>query len=350
MMGKTRHLYGSKAYFLFRINRGLRILAFLLVIILTGCIPLSFDDFQPTTTIAPTGTKVVLPATWTVAPPTLTATASISPTITISPSITPTQTGTYIPTPTYTPAPISLDPSPTTDWSTARLPDCTFTASEDGVRIRTAPFVDPYHVLPTMEPGKPYAAVITKPTYTLLVDNREPLGWIDYRLLVLSFEGKDCLKEYDQREFWDFPLCFFNPLGEIYGYTRSDFSEPMRTLGPEITMVVLNQGEDYYFTAYGSSGPSFVVKKEEVELHGNCDDIPTLAKAITETSLYSDLPSQGGTVVYTLMVDEPVFMQSQRKTGPPPPDVEGSGEWILVRRHSWAEDINGWVWSAHLEN
>ncbi len=348
-MGKTRLSFIRIEFTQIRNKFGLRILAFLLVILLSACMPLSFDDFQPTATIPPTGTKVVLPATWTQAPQTPTATASITPTITLSPTITPTVTATYTQTVTNTPEPVSLEPTPTVDWSTARLPDCTFTASKPGVRIRTAPFVDPYHVLPTMEPGKPYSAVITKPTYTLLVENGEPLGWIDYRLVVLSFEGVDCLSDYDQREFWDFPLCFFTPLGDIYGYTRSDFSEPMHTLGPDMILVVLNQGEDYYFTAYGSSGPSFVVKKEEVEIHGNCDDIPTLAKANTVTSLYSDLPDQGGTIVYTLMVDEPVYMQSQRKSGPPPPGIEGSGEWILVRRHSWAEDINGWVWSAHIE-
>jgi hypothetical protein len=113
-------------------------------------------------------------------------------------------------------------------------------------------------------------------------------------------------------------------------------------------MVVLNQSDDTFFTTYGSSGPSFVVKKEEVYLHGNCDDIPTLAKAVVETSLYTQPPDQGGSIVYTLKIAEAIYIQSQTKQGPPPPGVDGSGHWILARRHSWSEDINGWVWSEHI--
>lgn len=236
------------------------------------------------------------------------------------------------------------------DWTTARLPDCTFTATEAGVRILPAPFIDPYHVLPTMEPGKAYPAVLTKPTYTLLLDNSQPLGWVDYRLLALNSEGSECLAAYDEREIWDFPLCFLTPLEEINGYSDSSFTTPMHSLSPSSSLVVLYQSEMAYFTAYGSAGPSFVVKKEEVYTHGNCDDIPTLVKAIMETSLYSDLPSLGGRVVYTLEVDESLFAQTNQKNGSPPPGTGGSGYWVLARKPSWTEDINGWVWSGHIEN
>jgi hypothetical protein len=200
-----------------------------------------------------------------------------------------------------------------------------------------------------MEPGKPYPAVLTKPTYSLLLENRQPLGWVDYRLLTVTLDGDDCLTEYDDREYWDFPLCFFTPLGEIYGYSDRAFTNPMHTLSPQTSLVVLNQGSSHYFTAVGSSGPSFVVKKEEVYLHGNCEDIPTIARATTETSLYSDLPGLGGVIVYTLEFDESIYLQTQSKNGAPPPGVGGSGYWILVRKHSWSQDINGWVWSAHVE-
>lgn len=200
-----------------------------------------------------------------------------------------------------------------------------------------------------MEPGKPYPAVLTKPTYTLLLEEGHPLGWVDYRLLTLNSDGDDCLVDQDEREVWDFPLCFFTPLKEIDGYADSDFTQALHTLAPPSSFVVLNQSENSYFTAYGSSGPSFVVKKEEVYTHGNCDDIPTLAKASVETSLYSDLPDQGGSVVYSLAVDDSIFTQSQWKNGAPPPGEEGSGYWILARKHSWSEDINGWVWSGHIK-
>jgi hypothetical protein len=173
---------------------------------------------------------------------------------------------------------------------------------------------------------------------------------VDYRQLALTSDGSECLHDYDEREFWDFPLCFFSPLGEIYGYANSSFTEAMHDLSPAHSYVVLYQSETYIFTAYGSSGPSFVVKREEVYTHGNCDDIPTLAKATTETSLYSDLPALGGSVVYTLEIDDSIYLQSQTKNGAPPPGAGGSGYWILARKHGWGEDINGWVWSGHIEN
>ncbi len=324
-------------------------LIILFLIVLVGCVPLDATALLPTNKPAPTGTKVILPSTWTQLPATATATASITPSITTSSTITPTSTATPSPTLTVESTQISLEPSPTIDWTAVRLPDCTFTATEPGVRILPAPFIDPYHVLPTMEPGKSYPAVLTKPTYSLLLEGGQPLGWVDYRLLALTSEGSECLTTYDEREYWDFPLCFFTPLEEINGYSDATFTNPMHTLSPTVSMVVLNQSETYYFTAYGSSGPSFVVKKEEVYTHGNCDDIPTLAKATRETSLYSDLPAYGGSVVYSLAVDESIYLQSQHKDGPPPPGVEGSGYWILARKPSWAEDINGWVWSGHIE-
>lgn len=336
---------------MFFIRHGFRrfILIALIVAILTGCVPLDLSSIQPSNTPAPTGTKVVLPATWTKPPPTATPSASITPSSTTSPTITPTATATPSPIPSLEPTEVSLEPSPTTDWSTARLPDCTFTATEPGVRILSAPFIDPYHVLPTMEPGKPYPAVLTKPTYTLLLEDGQPLGWVDYRLLALTFQGSECLTAYDEREIYDFQLCFFTPLEEINGYSDSSFTTPMHTLSPTTSLVVLYQSERAYFTAYGSSGPSFIVKKEEVSIHGNCEDIPTLVRATRETSLYSDLPSLGGGVVYTLEEEESLFTQSQQKNGPPPPGVGGSGYWVLARKPSWTEDINGWVWSGHIE-
>jgi hypothetical protein len=200
-----------------------------------------------------------------------------------------------------------------------------------------------------MEPGKAYPAVLTKPTYTLLLEDRQPLGWVDYRMLALSSDGAECLYNYDEREYWDFPLCFFTPLGEIFGYANSEFTDPMHTLSPPHFYVVLYQSESFIFTAYGHSGPSFVVKKEEVNIHGNCDDIPTLAKATTATSLYSDLPGLGGDVIYTLEVDESIYLQSQTKNGAPPPGAGGSGYWIFARKRGWGEDFNGWVWSGHIE-
>ncbi len=325
------------------------ILAALILIMLTGCASLDLLNPPPTNSPVPTGTKVVFPPTWTAPPPSSTSTASITPSLTASPTITPTHTATASPTASIEPTSVSLKPGPTTDWGAIRLPDCTFTASQPGVRILTAPFIDPYHVLPTMEPGKPYPAVITKPTYSLLLESGEPLGWVDYRLVAVSLEGDDCLTTYDEREVWDFPLCFFTPLGEIFGYADSEFTEATHDLSPSTSLVVLHQRARSYFTSFGSSGPSFVVKKEEVYTHGNCENIPTLAKAIKVTSLYSDLPGQGGKVVYTLAVDEPIFTQSQRKNGSPPPGTQGNGYWILARRHSWSEDINGWVWSGHIE-
>jgi hypothetical protein len=346
IMGLKRKVWILKPdRFLTQSGSTLWILVVLILIPLTGCASLDLFAPPPTNSPVPTRTKVVFPPTWTELPPTSTATTSTRP----SPTITPTPTATPYPAESNQPTLISPAPNPTTDWNAVSLPDCIFTAAESGVRINPAPFIDPYHVLPTMEPGKPYPAVLTKPTYTLLLEDGQPLGWVDYRLLALTSEGNDCLTKYDQRELWDFPLCFFTPLTEINGYADSEFTEALHTLVPPTSLVVLYQSESYYFTAYGSSGPSFVVKKEEVTTHGKCDDIPTLAKATNETSLYSDLPDRGGSMIYTLAADESIFTQSQRRDGSPPPGAEGSGYWILARKHSWSEDINGWVWSGQIE-
>lgn len=328
----------------------LQILMILILFWLPGCAPLDLSTSPLTHTPAPTGSKVVLPATWTQAPPSPTGLSRITPSPTTSPTITPTNTAAASPIPSLEQTQVSQDPSSTTDWTAGPLPDCTFTATETGIRIHPAPFIDPYHVLPTMEPGKAYPAANTKPTFTLLFEDGQPLGWVDYRLLNVTHEGDECLTRQDDREITDFPLCFFTPLEEIYGYADSEFNEPMHTLFPQTSFVLLRQSQQAYFTSYGSSGPSFLVKKEEVTIHGFCDNIPTLAKAIVETALYTDPPDQGGRIVYTLAVDESIFTQSQHKSGAPPPGAAGSGYWVLARRPSWSEDINGWVWSGHIED
>ncbi len=325
------------------------LLAALILIPISGCAALDLTAPQLTSTPLPTRTKVILPPTWTEQPPTATREPSPTPTPTTSPTITMTLTPLPSPTGTVESPPGTPEPSSTPGGIAGRQTSCTYTASEPGVRIFSAPFVDPYHVLPTMEPGKPYPAVINKPTYSLLLEDGQPLGWVDYRYLAVDAEGEDCLTVYDQREITDFPLCFFTPLKEISGYTDSSFSEPLHNLAPANSFVVLYQSSSAYFSAYGSSGPSFVVKKEQVETHGSCGNIPTLAFAAVETDLYSDLPDQGGSMVYSLAVEEPLFLQSRRRAGAPPQGAEREGEWILARRQSWAEDLNGWVWSGHVE-
>jgi hypothetical protein len=200
-----------------------------------------------------------------------------------------------------------------------------------------------------MEPGKAYPAVLTKPTYTLLLEGGQPLGWIDYRLLAVRHEGDDCLSQQDGREITDYTtLCLMTPKFEIHGYTDSEFTEPLNTISPLSNLVVLRQSANSYFTAYGHAGPSFLVKKAEVSLHGNCNFIPTLAEATVDTALYSSPPDQGGSIVYDLTAGEPIFIQDKTKVGAAPPGTGGSGYWLLARRHSWSEDINGWIWSEHM--
>ena len=326
------------------------IMAAIIMMTTAGC---SSSLFSPKATYTPqsTGTKVVLPPTWTEIPPSETSTPTFTPSPTTSPTITPTHTKTSVTTPTLDQTGETQGQTTATlDWTDPQNVDCTFTATSSGVRILSAPFIDPYRILPTMEPGKPYPAVLTKPTYTLLLDNGQPLGWIDYRLIAVTHEGNDCLSQQDERAITDFSnLCFFTPNEEIFGYNDAEFTETMNTLKPPASFVVLRQSENAYFTAYGSSGPSFLVKKDEVYLHGNCQSIPTLAEVTEDTSIYSNLPDQGGSIVYHLVAGEFIFTQSQTKQGPPPPGVEGTGSWILSRRHSWSEDINGWVWLDHIK-
>ena len=188
-----------------------KIIIFLLILLSTaGCTSTSLLSSRITRTLVPTGIKYVFPATWTQPPPTNPSIPTGTPSPTTSPTITPTITQTDTNTSVSTSSTeMDEEPSSTPDWGSAQRLDCTFTASDTGVRIYSAPFIDPYRVLPTMEPGKPYPAVITKPTYTLLLENGEPLGWIDYRSLAVNHDGKECLTEQDQREITDFhPYAF----------------------------------------------------------------------------------------------------------------------------------------------
>ena len=312
---------------------------------LAGCAAIELLNPQASYTPIPTGTKVIFPATWTELPPTNTSTNT--PTPANSPTITPTDTPT--PTTSQIIPSADTDPSPTLNWLKAPLPDCFYTVSEPGVRILTAPFIDPDRTLPTMEPGKPYLAIVDKPTYSLIIDNGQPLGWVDYRLIALSMEGSDCLSRQDGREITDFTtLCFFTPFEETETYFNSDLTEPSGKLIPSSSYVLLRKSTINYYSAVGHAGPSFFVDPETVYTHGNCDNVPSLGEINTETTLYSLPPEESGSVISNLSVGQTILIQTQTKSGNPPPGISITGYWVLVRLPGNYEDINGWIWSEHL--
>ena len=324
------------------------IILFLATLVLTSCTVTNLLNSPASYTPVPTGTRVILPETWTELPPTSTSTEI--PTPAYSPTITPTDT----PTPTSTALPeytqgANLQPSPTSDWLLIPEPDCFYTASELGVRIHIAPFIDPYRTLPTMEPGTPYRAIMDNPTYSLILENGQPLGWVDYRLIALSMKGSECLTRQDGREIADFTtLCFFTPFEETESYIKSDLTEPNFTIKPSGSYVLLRKNQTSYFSAYGHAGPSFFVDPDTVFTHGNCESVPSLGEISAETSLYTMPPDEGGTIFSNLSLGQTILIQTQSKPGYPPPAITGSGNWVLVRVPSNYEDINGWVWSEHL--
>ena len=315
---------------------------------LAGCTAVELLIPQASFTPKPTGTRVILPATWTELPATNTSTNTPTP----DDSPTPTPTDTPSPLTTTDPeVPLSSDtaPSPTTNWLKNPAMDCIYTVSEPGIRILTAPFIDPYRTLPTMEPGKPYHAIVDKPTYSLIVENGQPIGWVDYRSVALSMEGDDCLSRQDGRDITDFgTICFFTPLEETDSYFNSDLTEPNFTLNTSESYVLLRKSQTSYFSAFGHAGPSFFVDPETVYTHGKCDMVPALGEISTGTSLYDLPPDEGGEVTSTLSVGQVILIQAKTKSGTPPPGIPISGYWVLVKLASNHEDINGWVWSEHL--
>ncbi|MCK4801362.1 MAG: hypothetical protein KAS84_05170 [Anaerolineales bacterium] len=320
-----------------------------MVLMLSSCLPSSFLRKSPTQTLLPTGTKVLFPPTWTEIP----LTSTEVPTQTSASTWTPTPTST--PTPTITPSPNptgTQDPlaSPTPIYNVNYLPDCVYTALEPGVNILPGPFIDPYRVLPTMEPGKSYPAVIDKPTYSLILDDGQPIGWVDYRLLALTMDGKDCLTRRDEREITEYTsLCFFSPYEEIEAFSDPESSEFGHTLSPSHSYVLLLKYQATYFSAFGHAGPSFYVNREDVYAHGNCDSIPSAGKTNLETNLYSQPPDQGGIVIAVLPAEQSVYIQTLSQSGQPPPGLEGTGLWLQIKLRSSAGDLIGWSWSEDLQ-
>jgi hypothetical protein len=201
-----------------------------------------------------------------------------------------------------------------------------------------------------MEPGKPYPAVIDKPTYSLILDNSQPIGWVDYRLLALTMDGKDCLTRRDEREITEYPsLCFFSPYEKIEAFSEPESSEFSFTLSPSHSYVLLLKYQASYFSAFGHAGPSFYVNREDVYTHGNCDSIPSAGKTNLETNLFSQPPDQGGIVIAVLPAEQSVYIQTESRSGQPPPGVDGTGLWLQIKLRSSDGELIGWSWSEDLQ-
>jgi len=273
-----------------------------------------------------------------------------------------TDSSTNTPTLTTTPAPsltlstkptveVSFSATPTIDFLKEPFPDCKYTAIKPGIRLHLAPFIDPYRVLPTMEPGKAYTAVVDKPTYSLLLDGDQPAGWVDYRLVALEKEGADCLSRRDQREITEFPnLCFFSPFTKVISFSNSALSEESHYLIPENLYILLYQTEKIYFSAYGHAGPSFYISRDEVEIQGDCEDIPYAGEITVETNLYSKPDSTEGSILTPLPFGQTVFIQNNTSQGDPPPNSTSAGNWVQIRIPTNTGGFDGWCWSEFLVN
>jgi hypothetical protein len=202
-----------------------------------------------------------------------------------------------------------------------------------------------------MEPDKAYPAVVDKPTFTLLLDRGEPAGWVDYRTVALKIEGSDCLTRRDERQITEFPsICSFSPLLETVSYSSSDLSEPgLHTLFPDQNYVLLLQYQESYFSAYGHAGPSFYVSREDVEISGDCQDIPSGGTTTTTAGLYGLPDPSEDNLIITLLENQPVYIQNQTRSGDPPQDGTSDGFWIQVRTPSTLGGYDGWIWSEFLE-
>jgi hypothetical protein len=317
-----------------------------LLFLLTGC---GFQlSFQPEAAQTPyPSTPVRLPDTWTPLPATNTAQPTQAPTPTDT--LEPTQSD--LPTSSVLAAASTWGeskPHPTIDYLSEPYPDCRYFAAASGVRLLLAPFIDPYRALPTMEVGKAYQAVVDQPTFTLLFDNGQPAGWVDYRLIAIKMEGADCLSRRDDRLITDYPgLCLFTPLEETEVYSSLDLDEPTHIITPPFTFVVLLQYQHALFSAYGSDGPSFYVSRDAVSLSGNCGDVPAAGTVLQPTKLYS-LPDSGSSPVVDLVSGQTVAIQAASQNGPAPPGLTGSGKWLQVRVPAAGAGYEGWCWSDFL--
>jgi hypothetical protein len=201
-----------------------------------------------------------------------------------------------------------------------------------------------------MEPEKPYPAVIDHPTYTLLLENDQELGWVDYRQPAISMDGNDCLTRRDDRDLITYPaLCFISPFEEIEAYFDPELKELGFTLKPDYDYVLLLQYQDVFFTAFGHSGPSVYVDRNDVITGGSCDSVPFAGVTIVRTSLFSQPPDEEGTELYSIPADHTIYIQALTKEGEPPPGAAEEGYWILVKYPSAKGYLVGWIWSTHIE-
>lgn len=291
---------------------------------------------------------VVLPPTWT-------------PTASVVPSQTPIRppTQTFTPFPSVTPLPATLTSSPTSDVPTL-TPTATITptadtscyvfALEEGVNIYSAPFIDPYRVLPTMSPTITYqAASIYEPYYELTL-NEETIGWVDYRPLTLASQGPGCnFLPIDERELTDFPsLCFFSADGELETFTDRALSEPYENITSTVPYVLLVQYSDVFYTSLSEDGPSFFVDADQVSTSGNCDTVPFAGLTIRDGFLWSQPDGEKGEQLEELTRGKRIYIQEGPVKGPNPPSFSGDGSWYFVMVSPQRLGIYGWVWSSQI--
>ena len=301
-----------------------------------------------TRTLAPTFTPKPTEVVFTPTPPPAgepTATRTVTPTFITLP--TRTETATLEPgQDTPTPGPEESTITPTQEIA------CGVRAIDVGVVINIAPFIDIYHILPTMEPGVVYEATVMHPTYYGISLNGQAAGWVDYRLLAIDLIGENCDGlPLDQTELTEFPgLCFLETLTDDASYADSQLTqEPAAPLPKGARMVVLHATSKSYFTAYGHAGPSVYVDASKVRLSGDCDTIASVGEAAQNAWLWSDPDGENGTQLSFITAGTILYVQGDAVDGPPPPGIESNGDWHLVMAGRQEDGTYGWLWSDSLE-
>ena len=300
------------------------------------------------TPIIPTQrSPVVLPPTWT-----LTATSIPSHTPVRSPTLTFTPFPSATPLPatwTRTPTPDPRTPTVTSTTTPTTDPSCYVFALEAGVPIQSAPYIDPYRVLPTMSPTTTYQATGIYSTYYELALDDEPVGWVDTRQLTLASQGPGCYQlPSDTRSLSDFPgLCTIVP-GDFEIFTDRALQVPYQPITSTQTYVVLLNSAEVVLISTGESGSGLFVDARQAQPSGDCDTVPSTGISTTNGWLWSQPDGEKGEAFAPLLPGYPVFIQKGPVEGPGPPSTSQTGAWYYVLVSPAAEGLSGWVWSSRI--
>lgn len=227
---------------------------------------------------------------------------------------------------------------------------CKVVAMEGGIALQIAPFPQFYHVLPTMEPGIPYAVTERHEINYHLARDGANVGWVDNLLALLAIESAgDCYSLPEvHKTLEEFPaLCTFVVDSVQEAYTDPNLKElHFFEVLPDITYVAELAYNNSYLTSEGHAGPSYFVDATKVQLQADCDQLPRAGRMIADGELWSEPNGESGQKLQLLTADTSVYIQAQKSDGPGPPEISERGEWYYVLIRERGVESVGWVWST----